>query len=125
MYSFRIIGFLLTFRRKGAIINHGKHLEIFMKTNFAIKDYSLILLGSLLYALSTILFIFPMGLSLGGTSGISVILTNILPFSPGIILSVINMLLIVRAVTHTLKHIAFNQFVIISVHIIHLYNMYI
>ncbi len=68
-----------------------------MKTNSAIKDYSLILFGSLLYALSTILFIFPMGLSLGGTSGISVILATLLPFSPGTFSVIINSLLIVLA----------------------------
>ena len=62
-----------------------------------IKEYALIVLGSLLYAVSTILFIFPKGLLLGGTSGISVILTSVLPFSPGIILTAINLALIVVA----------------------------
>ena len=62
-----------------------------------VKDYVLILIGSALYALSTTLFIFPSGLMLGGTSGISVILTEFLPFSPGIILMVINFALIFLA----------------------------
>jgi uncharacterized membrane-anchored protein YitT (DUF2179 family) len=62
-----------------------------------IKDYLLILLGSLVYALSTVLFVFPNKLLLGGTSGISVILTSFIPFSPGIISTVINLLLIVIA----------------------------
>lgn len=62
-----------------------------------IKEYFLILIGSLLYALSTVLFIFPQGLLLGGTSGISVILEAFLPFSPGTILMVINFALIVLA----------------------------
>ena len=61
------------------------------------KEYSVILLGSVLYALGTVLFIFPNKLLLGGTSGISVVLTSVLPFSPGIILTVINMLLIFLA----------------------------
>lgn len=57
----------------------------------------LILLGSLLYALSTLVFIFPHSLLLGGTSGISVILEAFLPFSPGKILTIINSVLIVLA----------------------------
>ena len=63
----------------------------------AIKEYALILLGSVLYAVSTLLFIFPRGLLLGGTSGISVILTAFLEFSPATILTVINFGLIVLA----------------------------
>lgn len=61
------------------------------------KDYLLILVGSVLYALSTILFIFPHTLLLGGTSGISVILEAFLPFSPGTILICLNFSLIVLA----------------------------
>ena len=68
-----------------------------MRYRTFIKEYALIVLGSLLYAVSTILFIFPKGLLLGGTSGISVILTSVLPFSPGIILTAINLALIVVA----------------------------
>lgn len=59
--------------------------------------YLLIAVASLLYALATLLFIFPHSLLLGGTSGISVILHAFLPFSPGLILGVINLLLIVLA----------------------------
>lgn len=62
-----------------------------------VKEYLLIVLGSILYAVSTVLFIFPDSLLLGGTSGISVILEAFLPFSPGTILMVINFLLIVLA----------------------------
>lgn len=61
------------------------------------KDYLLILTGSILYAISTVLFIFPNALLLGGTSGISVILESFLPFSPGTILMVINFSLIILA----------------------------
>ena len=63
----------------------------------SMKDYVLILLGSLLYAVSTLLFIFPHSLLLGGTSGISVILESFLRFSPGTILMAINSFLIVLA----------------------------
>ena len=62
-----------------------------------IKEFLLILLGSFLYAVSTLLFIFPHSLLLGGTSGISVILEAFLPFSPGSILMVMNSLLIILA----------------------------
>ena len=65
--------------------------------SISIKDCLLILLGSFLYAVSTLLFIFPHSLLLGGTSGISVILEAFLPFSPGSILMVINSFLIVLA----------------------------
>ena len=68
-----------------------------MKYKSTIRDYLLILFGSILYAVSTLIFIFPNGLLLGGTSGISVILTSVLPFSPGIILTAINFALIVLA----------------------------
>ncbi len=60
-------------------------------------EYALIVLGAAIYAVSTVLFIFPNMLLLGGTSGISVILEAFLPFSPGTILMVINFALIILA----------------------------
>ena len=71
-----------------------------MKNNHKIEfiiDYFLIILGSAFYAVSTILFIFPHSLLLGGTSGISVILNFFLSFSPANILMVINFSLIIVA----------------------------
>ena len=70
-----------------------------MKRNHltTVRDYFLILVGSVLYAASTVLFIFPHKVLLGGTSGISVILDAFLPFSPGTILTAINFALIVLA----------------------------
>ena len=68
-----------------------------MKYESIIKDYLLILLGSLIYGISTVIFVFPGGLLLGGTSGISIILTRILPFSPGAISTVMNLLLVLLA----------------------------
>lgn len=69
-----------------------------MKNNSKlILHYLIIILGSAVYALATVLFIFPHGLILGGTSGISVILTGFLKQSPGIILTAINLLLLVAA----------------------------
>lgn len=60
-------------------------------------SYVFILIASCLYAIGTVFFIFPNELLLGGTSGISVILTRLLPFSPGTILVIINVALIVLA----------------------------
>ena len=62
-----------------------------------LKEFLLIFLGSIIYALSTVLFIFPHSLLLGGTSGISVVLSRFLTFSPGIILTIINLTLVVLA----------------------------
>ena len=63
----------------------------------AIRDGALITAGCFLYMAGICLFIFPHGLLLGGTGGISVILTHVLPFSPAAILSGINILLMVLA----------------------------
>ena len=68
-----------------------------MKYGSIIKDYLLILLGSLIYGISTVVFVFPGGLLLGGTSGIAIILTRFLPFSPGAISTVMNLLLVLLA----------------------------
>ena len=62
-----------------------------------LKEFLLIFLGSIIYAFSTVLFIFPHSLLLGGTSGISVVLSRFLTFSPGIILTIINLTLVVLA----------------------------
>lgn len=61
------------------------------------KNCFFILLGSVLYAISTVIFIFPNGLLLGGTTGLSVVFGLFLPFSPGTILVVINFVLIILA----------------------------
>ena len=62
-----------------------------------IWEYFLITVGSVLYGISTTLFIFPDGLLLGGTSGISVILTKFISVSPGTISIIINFSLIFLA----------------------------
>ena len=61
------------------------------------REFFLIFLGSILYAVSTVIFIFPHSLLLGGTSGISVILESVIPYSPGSILMAINFSLIILA----------------------------
>lgn len=70
-----------------------------------------IFVGSALYAVSTVLFIFPHGLLLGGTSGISVILTSALPFSPGVILMIINFTLIIAAFAVLGREMAFKTLI--------------
>lgn len=70
-----------------------------------------ILLGSVLYAMSTVLFVFPNGILFGGTSGISVILESFLPFSPGTILVVINFLLVLLAFIILGKGMAFKTLI--------------
>ena len=62
-----------------------------------IWEYFLITVGSVLYGISTTLFIFPDGLLLGGTSGISVIMTKFISVSPGTISIIINFSLIFLA----------------------------
>ena len=57
----------------------------------------MIALGAALYAVSTILFIFPNEILLGGTSGIAVILSNALPLSAGDFSVIMNASLIVLA----------------------------
>lgn len=63
-----------------------------------IIEYVLIVLGSILYGIATVLFIFPHSLLLGGTSGISVILNAYFTMvSPGSILMIINFALLIAA----------------------------
>ena len=75
------------------------------------KELFLITVGSVLYAASTVLFIFPHSLLLGGTSGISVILESFLPFSPGTILMMINFSLIILAFLILGKGMAFKTLI--------------
>ena len=74
-------------------------------------SYLFIVLGSVLYALATVVFIFPHSLLLGGTSGISVILNEYISFSPGTILVIINFSLLVAAFVVLGKDMAIKTFV--------------
>lgn len=82
-----------------------------MNRSKTVREYLVILLGSVLYALSTHLFIFPAALLLGGTSGVSVILNAFIPFSAGSILTVINVLLLIAAFFILGKGMAVRTFV--------------
>ena len=81
------------------------------RTTVFVKELFLITVGSVLYAASTVLFIFPHSLLLGGTSGISVILESFLPFSPGTILMMINFSLILLAFLVLGKTMAFKTLI--------------
>ena len=74
-------------------------------------EYLLILLGSILYGFATVFFIFPQSLFLGGTTGISVILTAFWEQSPGSIFTVINVLLLLLALIILGKSMALKTFV--------------
>ena len=76
-----------------------------------VVTYFLIVLASCFYAVGTVCFIFPNGLLLGGTSGISVILQSFLPFSPGTILVTINVALMVAAFFNLGRDMAIKTFV--------------
>ena len=76
-----------------------------------ILNYIFIVLGGLLYAVATVAFVFPAGVLLGGTSGISVILNAYLPFSPGTILVIINFLLLIAAFVVLGKEMAVKTFI--------------
>ena len=59
--------------------------------------YLLIVFGSLVYAVATVLFVFPNSVLLGGTSGVAVILSRFLPLSSGNVSVILNSLLIIVA----------------------------
>jgi len=73
------------------VIGGHRKGDNFMKTILSIAA------GSILYAIGTCFFIFPHSITLGGTSGISVILNHFLELSSGKILSVINVCLLLLA----------------------------
>lgn len=82
-----------------------------MKMKKEFINYLFIVLGSVLYAMATVVFIFPHELLLGGTSGISVILNEYLSFSPGTILVIINFSLLIAAFAVLGKNMAIKTFV--------------
>ncbi len=81
------------------------------KIKAEIQSYLWILVASILYGIGTSAFIFPCNITLGGTSGISVILTRFLSQSPGTIISVLNVLLIIIAIFLLGKDMAIRSFV--------------
>ena len=74
-----------------------KQKHIFLSNIMPLDIFLWIILGSLLYAVGLHFFLFPYDISLGGVGGISVILAQYLPISPGILLSCINYSLLLLA----------------------------
>ena len=72
-------------------------MQSFVANKRVLKEYSAILVASILYAISTHLFIFPSKVLLGGTSGIALILASLLPHTPGTYSVIMNSSLIVLA----------------------------
>ena len=62
-----------------------------------IITYGLIVIGSVLYGLGTVFFVFPNEIVFGGTSGISVMLSKFIPLSPGEISVIANVTLLLVA----------------------------
>ncbi len=62
-----------------------------------ISIYSLITLGSLLYGVGTVLFIFPNEILLGGTSGIALLISRWFSVAPGTVSVIMNLALLVSA----------------------------
>lgn len=76
-----------------------------------VLSYSAILLATVLYGIGTALFIFPNSVLLGGTSGISIILSRFLSFSPGTIITIINIGLVILSFIFLGKEMAIKSFV--------------
>ena len=62
-----------------------------------IGELAVITVGSFIYALATVLFIFPHSVVMGGTSGIAVIVGDLLSVTPSVISVILNLSLIVLA----------------------------
>lgn len=79
-------------------------------TKKRIKTFLTIVFASMLYAFSTCFFVFPCGLILGGTGGISVILSLFTHYGAAPIIVIINILLIFAAFFTLGKGLAFKNF---------------
>lgn len=76
-----------------------------------ISSYLLITLGSIIYAVATVIFIFPHLLVIGGTTGISIILNKYSMLSPGTISVIINFALLIVAFVSLGKNMAIKTLV--------------
>ena len=76
-----------------------------------VLEYSLITLGSILYGIGTVLFVFPSGALLGGTTGIAMILSGYLPLTSGNVSVILNVSLIVIAFVFLGKSMAIKTFI--------------
>src|SRR6056297_3600993 len=71
-----------------------------MKTNLRgiLKDYTMIFIGSVMTALSLVLFTVPNKIAAGGVSGIATIVYHLFGFNVGIVILIINIPLFLIAV---------------------------
>lgn len=68
-----------------------------MKHKLPIRDYALIVLGSLIYAAALCFFVYPRSFTFGGTSGLSVLLAALFPMPASTFTVILNTVLMVLA----------------------------
>ena len=68
-----------------------------MKYKLPIRDYALIVLGSILYAAALCFFVYPRSFTFGGTSGLSVLLAKLIPLPASAFTVILNTVLMVLA----------------------------
>ena len=68
-----------------------------MKHKLPIRDYALIVLGSLIYAAALCFFVYPRSFTFGGTSGLSVLLAALFPLPASTFTVILNTVLMVLA----------------------------
>ncbi|MBE6659380.1 MAG: YitT family protein [Ruminococcaceae bacterium] len=68
-----------------------------MKHKLPIRDYALIVLGSLIYAAALCFYVYPRSFTFGGTSGLSVLLAKLLPLPASAFTVILNTVLMVLA----------------------------
>ena len=83
------------------------------KENIAktVLEYAVIIVASAIYGFATVMFVFPSGALLGGTTGIAMILSRYLPLTSGNFSVMLNVSLIVIAFIVLGKGMAFRTFV--------------
>lgn len=68
-----------------------------MKPKFPVRDYAVIVLGSILYAAALCFYVYPRSFTFGGTSGLSVLLARLLPLPASTFTVILNTVLMVLA----------------------------
>ena len=76
----------------------------------AVRDYILITLGAIIYGIGTVMFIFPSGALMGGTTGIAMIVSRYIPLAAGNVSVILNSTLIVAAFFLLGKEMAVRSF---------------
>lgn len=68
-----------------------------MKQKVPVRDYAIIVLGSIIYAAALCFYVYPRSFTFGGTSGLSVLLAALLPFEASTFTVILNTALMVLA----------------------------